>query len=93
MSASLSQLQLRQKELQEVAVLERLELAIHFQPLKKPLSWADKGLDAIHFVQDTPFLWTSIFAILAHFKPKLASKVLAFGFGALKLARGVKNLI
>ena len=93
MSQTLAELQARQKELQEQAAQERSDFALHFEPIEKPLSWADKGIDAFNFVKGTPILWTSAFAVLAHYKPKLASKVLAVGWGALKLLKSAKNLV
>lgn len=93
MSSKLAKLQARQKELQERAAQERADFALHFEPIEKPLSWADKGIDAFHFVKSTPILWTSAFAVLVHYKPKLASKVLAVGWGTVKLLKGAKNLI
>jgi len=50
-------------------------------------------MDAIHFIKDTPILWTSAFAVLSHYKPKLASKALAVGWGAVKLLKSAKSLI
>ena len=93
MSQTLAELQARQKELQEQAAQERSDFALHFEPIEKPLSWADKGIDAFNFVKGAPILWTSAFAVLAHYKPKLASKVLAVGWGALKLLKTAKNLV
>jgi hypothetical protein len=93
MSQTLAELQARQRVLQERAAQERSNFALHFEPIEKPLSWADKGIDAFNFVKGTPILWTSAFAVLAHYKPKLASKVLAVGWGAVKLLRGVKKLV
>jgi hypothetical protein len=93
MSQTLAELQARQKVLQERAAQERSDFALHFEPIEKPLSWADKGIDAFNFVKGTPILWTSAFAVLAHYKPKLASKVLAVGWGAVKLLRGAKKLV
>jgi hypothetical protein len=93
MSQTLAQLQARQRVLQERAAQERSDFARHFEPIEKPLSWADKGIDAFNFVKGTPILWTSAFAVLAHYKPMLASKVLAVGWGALKLLKTAKNLV
>ena len=93
MSRSLAELEARQKVLQARAEHERNQFASHFEPLEKPLSWADKGIDALQFVKNNPVLWTSAFAVLAHYRPKLASKVLAVGWGGLKLLRGVKSLL
>lgn len=93
MSQSLKSLLARQKELQVQAAKERAEMALYFEPLEKPLSWADKGIDAVRFLKSSPILWTSAFAILAHYKPKLASKVLALGWGTMKLLKSAKNLI
>jgi hypothetical protein len=93
MSQKLSDLQARQRVLQERAAQERADFATHFEPLEKPLSWADKGMDAFHFVKSSPVLWTSAFAVLAHYKPKLASKVLAVGWGAVKLLKSAKKLV
>ena len=92
MSHQLMDLEARQKELQARAAQERAEFALHFEPIEKPLSWADKGIDAFNFVKSTPVLWTSAFAVLAHYKPKLASKVLAVGWGAVKLLKSAKKL-
>lgn len=93
MSHKLAELQARQRVLQERAAQERAEFALHFEPIEKPLSWADKGIDAFNFVKSTPVLWTGAFAVLAHYKPKLASKVLAVGWGAVKLLKGTKGLL
>ena len=56
---------------------EWAEFALHFEPIEKSLSWADKGIDAYNFVKSSSIIWTSAFAVLAYYKPKLASKVLA----------------
>jgi len=93
MSERLDELKARQLALQERAAIERAELVIHFQPLDKSFQLADKGMSAFRFLKSTPILWTSAFAVLAHFKPKLASKVLALGWGAMKLVKTAKNLI
>lgn len=93
MSQKLAELQARQRVLQQRAAQERADFASHFEPIEKPLSWADKGIDAFNFMKSTPILWTSAFAVLAHYKPKLASKVLAVGWGAVKLLKGAKSLL
>jgi hypothetical protein len=93
MSKTLAELQARRKVLQERSAQERAAFALHFEPLEKPLSWADKGIDAFNFMKSTPILWTSVFAVLAHYKPKLASKVLAVGWGTVKLLKGAKSLL
>ncbi len=49
MSLKLAKLEARQKVLQERAAQERSDFALHFEPIEKPLSWADKGIDAFHF--------------------------------------------
>jgi YqjK-like protein len=81
----LSELELRRHELQAQAHRERKELAKHFEPWEKPLSWADKGVDIFNFFKGNPVLLTGAFAALAHYKPKLASRLLALGWGAVKL--------
>ena len=86
-------LERRRHELMIQASRERKEFAEHFEPWEKPLSWADKGVDAVNFIKGNPILWTSAFAALAHYKPKLASKALAVGWGAMKLLKGAKKLI
>jgi hypothetical protein len=93
MDATLKTLEARRQELQERSARERREFSQHFEPWEKPLSWADKGMDAFHFLKDNPLLWTSAFAALAHYKPKLASKVLAVGWGAMKLLKSAKKLV
>lgn len=93
MSRKLAELQARQRVLQERAAQERANFALHFEPIEKPLSWADKGVDALNFMKSTPVLWTAAFAALAHYKPKLASKVLAVGWGTVKLLKTAKKLI
>ena len=93
MSNSLKALEARRQELQEQSSRERQEISQHFESWEKPLSWADKGVDAYHFLKDNPLLWTSAFAALAHYKPKLASKVLAVGWGAMKLLKSAKCLV
>jgi hypothetical protein len=87
MSNTLKALEAHRQKLQEQSSRERDEFSQHFKAWEKPLSWADKGVDAYHFLKDNPLLWTSAFAALAHYKPKLASKVLAVGWGALKLLK------
>lgn len=93
MSKTLAELQARRKVLQERSAQERAAFALHFEPIEKPLSWADKGIDAFNFMKSTPILWTSAFAVLAHYKPKLASKVLSAGWGTVKLLKGAKSLL
>lgn len=93
MSATLKDLERRQQELRAQASRERKQFSGHFEPLEKPLSWADKGVDAFHFLKNNPIIWTSAFAALAHYKPKLASKFLAVGWGAMKLLKSAKKLI
>ena len=93
MSFKLVNLVARQGELRERAEQERAEFALHFEPIEKSLSWADKGIDAFNFMRSSPIIWTSAFAILAHYKPKLAGKVLAIGGGAVKLLKSTKNLL
>jgi YqjK-like protein len=93
MSEYLRALALRRQQLMLQANRERLEFSEHFKPWEKPLSWADKGVDAIQFLRKNPILWTSAFAALAHYKPKLAGRVLAVGWGAVKLLKSAKNLI
>lgn len=93
MSRTLAVLQARQKVLQDRAAQERADFALHFEPIEKPLSWADKGIDAFNFLKSSPILWTSAFAVLVHYKPKLASKALAVGWGTMKLLKSAKNLL
>lgn len=93
MSQTLIELQARQRALLERAAQERSDFALHFEPVERTLSWADKGIDAFNFVKGTPILWTGAFAVLAHYKPKLASKVLAVGWGAVKLLKSAKKLV
>ena len=93
MGNTLKTLEARRQELQARSSRERHEFSQHFEPWEKPLSWADKGIDTFHFLKDNPLLWTSAFAALAHYKPKLASKVLAVGWGTMKLLKSAKRLI
>jgi hypothetical protein len=93
MSEQLKQLELRQHELKLQAHRERKEFSEHFEAWEKPLSWADKGLDAVNFLRSNPILWTSAFAALAHYKPKFASKVLAAGWGTMKIIKSAKKLV
>ena len=93
MSQSLEALLERQRVLQAQAAKERQEISSHFTVLKKPFSWADKDLEVVQFLKSSPILWTSAFAVLAHFKPKLASKVLALGWGAMKLVKTAKSIL
>ena len=93
MNAKLETLQRRQHELMLQANRERKAFAEHFEAWEKPLSWADKGIDAVNFLKNNPILWTSAFAALAHYKPKIASKVLAVGWGAMKIVKSAKKLI
>jgi hypothetical protein len=93
MKAALKNLELRQHELRAQASRERKQFAEDFEAWEKPLSWADKGVDAFHFLKNNPILWTSAFAALAHYKPKLASKFLAVGWGAMRLLKSAKKLI
>lgn len=93
MSEKLEALEHRQRELIVQANRERKAFAEHFEAWEKPLSWADKGMDAVHFLKSNPILWTSAFAALAHYKPRIASKVLAVGWGAMKIVKSAKKLI
>jgi hypothetical protein len=93
MSSKIKALELRQQELKLQANRERIAFADHLEAWEKPLSWADKGVDTFHFLKNNPILWTSAFAALAHYKPKLASKFLAVGWGAMKIVKSAKKLI
>ena len=93
MSEHLKSLEHRQHELKLQAHRERKAFAEHFEAWEKPLSWVDKGVDAVNFLKSNPILWTSAFAALAHYKPKLASKVLAVGWGAMKILKSAKKLV
>lgn len=93
MNDKLKALEHRQQKLMLQAGRERKAFAEHFEAWEKPLSWADKGMDAVQFLKSNPILWTSAFAALAHYKPKLASKVLAVGWGAMKIVKSAKKLI
>jgi hypothetical protein len=93
MSAQLKALESRQHQLKLQADRERKAFAEHFEVWEKPLSWADKGIDAVSFLKNKPFLWTSVFVALAHYKPKLASKVLAVGWGAMKIVKSANKLL
>lgn len=89
----LPELELRRRKLQDQANRERKDFAMHFEPWEKPLSWADKGVDIFNFIKGNPVLLAGAFAALAHYKPKLASRVLAVGWGAMKLIKSAKHLI
>ena len=89
----LAELEQRRHELQTQANRERKEFTLQVEPWEKPLSWADKGIDIFNFFKSNPILLTGAFAGLAHYKPKLASRVLAFGMGAMKLIKSAKHLI
>lgn len=93
MKDQLKALESRQHQLKLQADRERKACAEHFEAWEKPLSWADKGIDTVSFMKNNPILWTSAFAALAHYKPKLASKVLAVGWGAMKIVKSAKKLI
>lgn len=51
MSRQLKLLEYRRYELMIQAERERKKFADHFEPWEKPLSWADKGVDAFHFLK------------------------------------------
>lgn len=93
MIRKLKDLGVRQTVLQARAAQERADFALHFEPIEKTLSWADKGVDAFNFLKNSPIVWTSTFAVLAHYKPRLAHKALAIGWGAIRLVKSVKNLV
>jgi len=58
--------------------------------LAEPLAWANKGLNAIHFLKNYPLLLSVVFVALTTYKPKLASKVLAV-VGIVKLLKSGLN--
>ena len=67
----LTALELRRHELQAQAHRERKELAKHFEPWEKPLSWADKGVDIFNFFKGNPVLLTGAFAALERSSTRL----------------------
>ena len=93
MGQHLNALEKRRQMLQRKSNQERKALALYFEPWEKPLSWADTGADLIHFLKSNPVLLTGAFAVLAHYKPKFASKILAIGWGAINLFKRAKSLI
>ena len=93
MTQNLKALEKRRHQLQIQAGKERKAVSLHFEPWEKPLSWADKGVDVFHFFKNNPIILTGAFAALAHYKPKLAGRVLSVGWGAIKLIKSAKSLI
>jgi hypothetical protein len=93
MTQNLKVLEKRRHQLQVQANKERQALVLHFEPWVKPLSWADKGVDVFHFFKNNPIILMGAFAALAHYKPKLAGRVLSVGWGAIKLIKSAKSLI
>ncbi|BDW12286.1 hypothetical protein PSHI8_23700 [Polynucleobacter sp. SHI8] len=89
MTGYLKDLKLRRRELQAQSNRERKEFGDHFEAFKKPISWADKGLDALHFLKNSPLLWTTAFTALVHYKPKMASKVLVVGQNVIKFIKSL----
>lgn len=93
MTQNLKALEKRRHQLQIQAGKERQAISLDFEPWEKPLSWADKGVDVFHFFKNNPIILTGAFAALAHYKPKLAGRVLSVGWGAIKLIKSAKSLI
>jgi len=91
MTSTIKALESRRQQLQLQAARERAAFIVHFEPLDRPFRWFDQGIGVIQFIKDTPILWTSAFALLAHYKPKMASKALVVGSGVIKLLKSVKS--
>jgi hypothetical protein len=77
MTSRLRCLEFRQQELKTQCNYERRNLGQHINSLERPIAWANKGLNVIHFFTNHPLILTGVFAALSQYKPKLASKVLA----------------
>lgn len=86
MTGRLRMLEIRQQELKTQCNRERRDLGEHINLLAKPLTWANKGLNAIQFFKNYPLLLTGVFVGLTTYKPKLASKVLAV-LGVVRLLK------
>jgi hypothetical protein len=90
MTGRLRILEIRKQELKTLCNRERIDLGVHINLLAKPLAWANKGLNAIHFFKNYPLLLSGVFVALTTYKPKLASKLLAV-VGVVKLLKSGLN--
>lgn len=80
----------RQKLIQRAAE-QRALFARQIQPLRKPLTIADRGLEFIRYVKETPLLIMGATAFLGVIRPLRFSKWFHAGWLAVKLSRIVRR--
>jgi hypothetical protein len=93
MKSRLRHLLERQERLIAASAEQRAAIAASFHAWEKPLSWFDRGLNAVQLLQKNRVFLYAAFALLASYKPAGARKVVVFAVSALKIAHHVRDLI
>jgi hypothetical protein len=83
----------RQERLIAASAEQRAAIAASFDAWEKPLSWFDRGLNAVQLLQKNRVFLYAAFALFASYKPAGARKVVVFAVSALKIAHHVRDLI
>ena len=86
-----NQLAQRRAELINKAAIQREELAQIFQPLRAPLTFADKGLHALRYIAKHPLIVAGTMALAVAVRPKRWLFVLENGWLAWRIAMAAKR--
>jgi len=93
MTSQLKDLEYRQYELKTQSNRERQQFIEHLHAFKKPLSLADKGIEAYLFFKHNPLFWTGVLTAMVYYKPKLVSHVIGTGLSIIKLLRSTLRIL
>jgi len=91
MNDKLIQLAERRQRLIQLAAQQRGILAQNIEPLRKPFSIADRGLEIMRYFRQNPLLMAGTTALLGIIRPLRYTKWFHAGWVAFKLARNVRR--
>lgn len=91
MNAKLQALLARQQTLIAQSAEQREAIATSLDSWKKPISWLDRGWDALQLIQKNRIVLYGAFALLATYKPAGARKILLASMSILNVAHHARD--
>ena len=93
MSKKLEALLARQQSLIEQSAEQRQSIQACIDSWSKPISWLDRGFDALQIIRNNRIVLYGAFALLATYKPAGARKILLASMSTVKIANHIRDLI